>query len=72
MERLTGINTYKYMAGLIRGRNEEAKEKLQDINSRIGARKELLIEDEEELNLLISDIAKAEADAKAGRRNATA
>ncbi len=67
LERLTGINTYKYMAGLIRGRNEEAKEKLQDINSRIGARKELLIEDEEELNLLISDIAKAEADAKAGR-----
>ena len=67
LERLTGINTYKYIAGLIRGRNEEAKEKLQDINSRIGARKELLIEDEEELNLLISDIAKAEADAKAGR-----
>ena len=58
LERLTGITIYQRIAERIRIHHEEAKQRKQDIDSRIGIRKEQLIEDEEEVNELTLSIEK--------------
>ena len=58
LERLTGITIYQRIAERIRIHHEEAKQRKLDIDSRIGIRKEQLIEDEEEVNELTLSIEK--------------
>lgn len=58
LERLTGITIYQRIAERIRAHHEDAKQHKQNIDSRIGIRKEQLIEDEEEINELTINIQK--------------
>ncbi len=63
LERLTGITIYQRIAERIRTHHEEAKQRKQDIDSRIGIRKEQLIEDEEEVNELTLSLEKEKEEA---------
>lgn len=59
LEKITGIEIYKRIAEKIRIHYEDAQQRNKEITSMIGARKEQLIEDEDELNALKTNINNA-------------